>query len=71
MSVAPTSGGASARVPASVAHLFPSKFQFSIAGFDLRQLPIYRWFWVRVLRREGSVRTVLLTAAKYLPLDPR
>ena len=39
-SVSPTSGGASARVLASVAHLFPVKSRISAVGFDLPIPPI-------------------------------
>ena len=53
MSTPPTSGGASARVPASVAHLFPFKSGISAVVFDLPITPTCRRLWARVSRQEG------------------
>ncbi|KAH0920197.1 hypothetical protein HID58_027857, partial [Brassica napus] len=49
----PTSGGASARVPASVTLFLPVKSRFSAVGFDLPHPPTCRRLWARVLRQEG------------------
>lgn len=69
MSVIPMSGGASARLLASVAHLFPFKVSVFCCGFRSTVFPdiltvMGYGFAARML---GS--TVLFTAAKCRPLD--
>lgn len=65
-SVTLTSGSASARVSASGTHLFPAKFKISVVASDLPIPPTCWRLWPRILRRKGSARTVLHSAAKQL-----